>query len=68
MPFSLAIAIIIVADVALIAGLAFVMSRASLLTPHASSRHDADTAATVAATPIHRAPPRASRRPRASVA
>jgi hypothetical protein len=34
MPFSLAIALIIVADVALIAGLAFVMSRATLLTPH----------------------------------
>jgi hypothetical protein len=38
MSFSLAIALIVVADIALIAGLAFVMSRASRLTPHVSRR------------------------------
>jgi hypothetical protein len=38
MSFSLAIALIVTADIALIAGLAFVMSRASRLTPHASAR------------------------------
>jgi hypothetical protein len=43
MSFSLAIALIVVADIALIAGLAFVMSRASRLTPHVS-RRDADAA------------------------
>ncbi len=37
MSFSVAIAIIVLADVALIAGLAFVMSRASRLTPHVSA-------------------------------
>jgi hypothetical protein len=39
MSFSLAIALIVVADIALIAGLAFVMSRASRLTPHVSRRN-----------------------------
>jgi hypothetical protein len=43
MSFSLAIALIVVADIALIAGLAFVMSRASRLTPHVS-RHDTGAA------------------------
>jgi hypothetical protein len=38
MSFSLVIALIVVADIALIAGLAFVMSRASRLTPHVSRR------------------------------
>jgi hypothetical protein len=37
MSLSLAIALIIVADIALLAGLAFVMSRAALLTPHVPS-------------------------------
>jgi hypothetical protein len=34
MSFSMALAIFVILDVSLIAGLAFVMSRASLLTPH----------------------------------
>jgi hypothetical protein len=38
MSFSLAIALIVVADIALIAGLAFVMSCAARLTPHVSAR------------------------------
>jgi hypothetical protein len=46
MSFTLAIAIIVLADLALIGVLAFVMSRAKLLTPHAP------TIATVA--PQHR--------------
>ena len=78
MAFSLAIAIIVIADVALIAGLAFVMSRASLLTPHVSRRKAAHTTAeavaaeaatigaTAATTPNRRVPARASRRPQAS--
>jgi hypothetical protein len=37
MSLPLAVAVIIIADVALIGLLAFVMSRAKLLTPHASS-------------------------------
>jgi hypothetical protein len=51
MSFSLALAIIIVADIALIGGLAYVMSRASLLTPHVSAREaDAGTTAGAADT------------------
>jgi hypothetical protein len=71
MSFSLAIALIVVADIALIAGLAFVMSRASRLTPHVSRRDtgaaDGGLAATrpTARTPLrpelHCAPARASR-------
>jgi hypothetical protein len=59
----MALAIIIILDVALIAGLAFVMSRASLLTRHVSPR-DSDggvkgASAVSAPAPIRRA----SRRP-----
>jgi hypothetical protein len=39
---SLAITVIVLADLALLAGLSYVMSRAKLLTPHASS-NDAPT-------------------------
>jgi hypothetical protein len=71
MSFSLAIASIIILDVALIAGLAFVMSRASLLIPHVSRRDEdgavADTAVVVR-TPIRPASRRASRRPQTSAA
>jgi hypothetical protein len=38
MSYSLAIALIVAADIVLIAGLALVMSRASRLTPHVSRR------------------------------
>jgi hypothetical protein len=38
MSLSVAITIIAIADVALIAGLAYVMSRATRLTPHVSAR------------------------------
>ena len=51
MSLTLAIIIVILADVALLAGLSYVMSRAKLLTPHAS-RHDASPAAQ--ATVTHR--------------
>jgi hypothetical protein len=70
MSFSLVIALIVVADIALIAGLAFVMSRASRLTPHVSRRDaaaDGGLTATrpSARTPLrpepHSAPARASR-------
>lgn len=37
MTISLAIALIVIADVALVAGLAYVMSRASKLEPHVSA-------------------------------
>jgi hypothetical protein len=71
MSFSLAIAFIIIADVVLIGGLAFVMSRTSLLTPHVA-RRDEDAAVTgtaaVASTRIRRAPRRTSRRPQTSAA
>ena len=75
MSFSLAIALIVIADVALIAGLAFVMSRASRLTPHVSAR-DTGAAdgglAVTAPTPLRpapiSAPTRASRRPQPSAA
>jgi hypothetical protein len=68
MSFSLAIALIVVADVALIAGLAFVMSRAARLTPHVSVRDTgaADGGLTVTApaplgpTPLRPAPSSAS--------
>jgi hypothetical protein len=71
MSFSLAIALIVVADIALIAGLAFVMSRASRLTPHVSHRDTGaaggglTTTRPTAPTPLrpapHSAPARASR-------
>ena len=71
MSFSLAIAFIIVADVALIGGLAFVMSRASLLIPHVPRHAEraavADTAA-VAPTRTRHATRRTSRRPQTSAA
>jgi hypothetical protein len=71
MSFSLAIALIVVADIALISGLAYVMSHASRLTPHVS-RRDAGAAdggltstRPTARTPLrpepHSAPARASR-------
>jgi hypothetical protein len=80
MSFSLAIALIVIADVALIAGLAFVMSRASRLAPHVSARDTgaADGGLTVTAptplrpTPLrlapNSAPARASSRPQPSAA
>ena len=55
MSFSLAIASIVIADVALIAGLAFVMSRASRLTPHVFFR-DTDAAADGGLTATRHAP------------
>jgi hypothetical protein len=53
MSLSIAIAIIFLADLALLAGLSYVMSRAKLLTPHTSS---AATMAQQPATASHRAP------------
>jgi hypothetical protein len=56
MSFSLAIALIVVADIALIAGLAFVMSRASRLTPHVSRRKTAAAAGLTSTRPTAPAP------------
>jgi hypothetical protein len=67
MSLTLAIAIVLVLDVALLAGLSYVMSRTQLLTPHVSDHtgHAAQpiaghsAAATTATKPVHT---RASRR------
>jgi hypothetical protein len=53
MSLSIAIAIVFLADLALLAGLSYVMSRAKLLTPHTSS--DATVAQQLAPAP-HRGP------------
>jgi hypothetical protein len=70
MSFSMALAIIITLDVALIAGLAFVMSRTSLLTPHVSPRDSnggvKGVSVVPAPAPIRPAPRRASGRPQTS--
>jgi predicted membrane protein len=60
MTFSLAIAIIVIADVALIAALAYVMSHARRLEPHVSAL-SAQAPETVAA--ARRAPARPQQRP-----
>jgi hypothetical protein len=54
MSFSVAIALIVLADLALIAGLGYVMSRATRLTPHVSGREQAvePRIATVAASAV----------------
>ncbi len=62
MTLSLTIAFIVLADMALIAGLAYVMSRARLLTPHLVAGASGPVAARVAQ-PVARAP-----RPRAAAA
>jgi hypothetical protein len=43
MPFSVAIAFIVLADLALIAGLAYAMSRPARLAPHVSRRRERST-------------------------
>jgi hypothetical protein len=60
MTISLAIAIIVIADVALIAALAYVMSRASRLEPHVSA---ASAQAPEIARPARRASARPQQRP-----
>jgi len=59
MTASFAIAVFIVMDIAMIATLAYVMSRARGLTPHVSVNEISTTAQT-AARPTHRAPARRS--------
>jgi hypothetical protein len=66
MSFSMALALIIILDVALIAGLAFVMSRASLLNPHASPRDNDGGVKGAVAVPAPAPIRRASRRPQTS--
>jgi hypothetical protein len=61
MTISLAIALIVTADVVLIAALAFVMSRASKLEPHAST---ISAQAPEIVRPASRAPARSQQRPR----
>jgi hypothetical protein len=61
MTLSLAIAIIAVVDIALIAGLAYVMSRARLLTPHVAVGASATASAPVAQPAARSSAPRGRR-------
>lgn len=68
MTASLTIALILIADLALIAGLAYVMSRARALTPHVSAADAAPTRAARAEPVAHprRAPAARASRPLAA--
>lgn len=69
MTLSLAIAIIVIADVALIAGLAYVMSHARHLTPHVAAGIATSAPASPAARAARPASPRGRRmRPAVPVA
>jgi hypothetical protein len=64
MSITLAIAVIVLADLALIGLLAHVMSRAKLLTPHVSATHASATPLAAARTP---SPTRRAAQTRSSV-
>jgi hypothetical protein len=64
MSLSLTIAVIVLADFALIALLAFVMSRAGRLSPHlTTAQRERPRAGAVRRTPLPRSQPRSSRAP-----
>jgi len=65
MTVSIAIAVILIADIALLAGLAYVMSRASKLEPHLSS---SSAPAPEAVHPVRRVPASPRRRASAKLA